>query len=727
LLAGGGLPSASPAPTEVRSYDGTGNNLANPTWGAAGTTLLRVGPYAYADGVSAAGGVGRPNARTVSNALADHPGGALADPRGLTAMAYVWGQFLDHDIDLSPTAAAAGRADIAVPAGDPEFDPGGLGTAVIPVTRTIADPASGTGTADPRRPLNVISAFLDGSQVYGSDPARAAALRTFAGGALRTDAGGLMPANAAGLPNDNASPTTPASALFLAGDVRANENIELSALHTLFVREHNRLAAEIAAAKPAQTDEQVYQAARRLVIAELQAITYGEFLPALLGRGAIGAYRGYDPTANPAIAAEFSAAAYRLGHSMVGDDVEFLGNDGQEVREPIPFTEAFFNPDVVRETGIDPILKYSVTDPSEAIDTKVVDSLRNRLFGPAGAGGLDLAAINIQRGRELGLGDYNTVRRAYSLPAVTDFAGITGDPALQQALAQSYGSVDSVDLWVGGLAEDHAPGSSVGPTFGRILAEQFDRIRAGDRFWFENTFRGDQLDVLRNTTLADVIERNTGLTGLQANAFLDPSIFTYRVPEGRAAAPVTLRISADAVTVADSRTGRVFQTAALAGVSQVMLTGSDRRLDTITLDLGRAGALPAKGVRVEGGRDGGDRLVVLGTVGADRIDVGVGTVAVNGRSASHSGFAAIGVAAGAGDDTITVAPAVRRVVTVDAGPGRDTVDGQAVPSRTPPVPRQAPRPSPMGRPAADPGRVVGEVMPGTALPSGPRAFARRRR
>src|SRR5207247_1722010 len=144
------------------------------------------------------------------------------------------------------------------------------------------------------------------------------------------------------------------------------------------------------------------------------------------------------------------------------------------------------------------------SDHAEEVDTKVVDSLRNFLFGPPGAGGLDLASLNIQRGRDHGLADYNTARAAYGLPRVRTFAQITSDPALQKALQQLYGDVNHIDLWVGGLAEDHLPGASMGPTFARIIGDQFARVRDGDRFWFERTFTGRQLEDLEHTTLADV-------------------------------------------------------------------------------------------------------------------------------------------------------------------------------------------------------------------------------
>src|SRR5205823_1787394 len=116
--------------------------------------------------------------------------------------------------------------------------------------------------------------------------------------------------------------------LFLAGDVRANENSELTSLQTLFVREHNRLATQIAKQHPAWSDEQIYQQARRLVIGEIQNITYNEWLPALLGQNALPRYTGYNPGVNPGISNEFSTAAFRFGHSMLTDDVDFINNDG---------------------------------------------------------------------------------------------------------------------------------------------------------------------------------------------------------------------------------------------------------------------------------------------------------------------------------------------------------------------------------------------------------------
>src|SRR5262249_16022287 len=121
--------------------------------------------------------------------------------------------------------------------------------------------------------------------------------------------------------------------------------------------------------------------------------------------------------------------------------------------------------------------------------------------------------------------DYNTTRAAYGLPRVTSFAQITSNKTLQAELQQAYGNVNNIDLWVGGLAEDHLPGASVGPTFARIIGDQFARVRDADRFWYQHVFSGSQLSGIQHTTLAQVIEENTSLTNLQPNVFFfRPSI-----------------------------------------------------------------------------------------------------------------------------------------------------------------------------------------------------------
>ncbi|MCR9202196.1 MAG: hypothetical protein NXI04_26435 [Planctomycetaceae bacterium] len=502
--------------SEYRSIDGTGNNLDNDQMGSTDEQLLRISAADYADGISAPAGENRPSARTISNEVVASSG-PKPNARGLTDMTWLWGQFLDHDISLTEPSEPHEPFNIEVPSGDALFDPFYTGDKQINMNRSIFDPDTGTQDTGPRQQINQITAFIDGSMVYGSDDVRAAELRSFADGKLRVTDDNLMPVNSADLPNaDNGPDLT----LFLAGDVRANENVALTAMHTVWVREHNRIAEELLTEAPHLTDEQVYQQARELVIAQIQAVTYNEFLPALLGDQALQSYQGYDPDVDASIATEFSTAAYRFGHSMLSSELLRSNNDGTEAAEGnIALQDAFFAPQEIIDHGIDSVLIGVTSQSANEIDNQLIDDVRNFLFGPPGAGGFDLASLNIQRGRDHGVASYNQVRADIGLAPVASFADITSDVDVQERLQMLYGTVDNIDLWVGGLAEDHLPGASMGATFHAILCDQFTRLRDGDRFWYENVLDADALQMVRSTTLSDVIERNTTANSLQDDVF----------------------------------------------------------------------------------------------------------------------------------------------------------------------------------------------------------------
>jgi hypothetical protein len=482
--------------------------------------LVRNTTVGYGDGISTPGGSSRPSARAISNIVSAQGVTDLPSGRFLSGLVFQWGQFLDHDLDLSTTHSSE-PFPIPVPPDDPFLDP--LVTPFIFLSRSNFD--TNTGTAGiPREQINDITSYIDGSMVYGSHDARARALRSGVGGRLLTSEGDLMPFNTLGLPNANPA-GLPDDQLFVAGDIRSNETIALAAIHTLFVREHNFWADKIAAENPVLTDEEIYQQARRIVGAEIQVITYNEFLPAVLGYQALPEYRGYDPTVNAGVSNVFAAAGFRVGHTMLPVTLLRLGEDGNPIPEGnVALRDAFFRPDrLINEGGVDPILRGLMMSTQQEIDSKVVDEVRNFLFdNPSFVVANDLAALNVQRGRDHGLPSYNQARADFGLAAVTSFAEISSDPAVQEALEAAYGDVDSIDTWIGGICEDHLPGSSMGALFTAIWRDQFIRARDGDRFWYQNQFSGDELARLERTTLAEIIERNTGIVMPKSNAMLVP-------------------------------------------------------------------------------------------------------------------------------------------------------------------------------------------------------------
>lgn len=521
-----------------RTIDGTCNNQSTQNrleWGATDIQLRRemAADYGEPDDLNDMAGQDRESARAISNACVAQNEDIFSS-ENLSSFIFAWGQFIDHDIDLTPEDHIE-YEPILLPADEPDF------SSDIPFFRSAVH--EGTGDTGPRQQTNLITAWIDASMVYGSDEDRASWLRTFEDGQLKTSSGDRLPFNTIdGEYDSDIDPDAPSMAgedgstkLFVAGDVRANEQVALTALHTLFVREHNRICDQLMS-QGMTNDEQIYQVARKWVGAYMQAITYEEFLPALGIE--IPDYSGYKQNTRPDISNVFATAAFRIGHTMVPSELLLRNDQCEEVGDgAISLVDAFFSVDPIREHNIAPFLKGLSVQTQMEIDNYIVDELRNFLFAVPGSPvpfGLDLASLNIQRGRDHGLRSYNQIRNYFNISSAPSFAHINPDPLVYNALADAYDSVHDMDAWVGMLAEQHLPGKSVGPSHDRILGDQFRRLRDGDYFYYEKDewFNGQQKNQIRNTSLSEIIERNTDLDQLSNNVFVAEDCDTQSGPGG---------------------------------------------------------------------------------------------------------------------------------------------------------------------------------------------------
>jgi peroxidase len=498
--------------SEFRPVGGSGNNLRFPWLDAIpGSSEIALAPLNFARGTKD-GLVNGPNARTISNVICGGTGAngqneQTTDPK-LSAWLYVFGQFVDHDLDLEETPLSNPQINITIPPNDPNPKAG----TVIAMNRDTRNHVTNTI-------INTTAGYLDLSQLYGSDPATEASLRN-ANGTLATSDNGL----ALPVVNDQ----------FVSGDPRVMENPELSALTILFMREHNFWVATLKSQHPNWTGDQLYNMAKAINTAEYQNIVYTEYLPALIGP-VLKPYRGYNPAVNAQVTQEFSTAAFRVGHSQVSDTQEGIDANGNSV-----FTESladsFYNSATKDEAqGIDPLIRSLGTDFSQATDVYVVSALRNLLLAGLVGGGvdlLDLIAIDIQREKDVGLGTLNQTRKALGLNPYSTIKQLTSDPVLAQALEKTYyGGIDQIDLFIGGLAEKHAPGANVGQTFQAIIEDQFEALRAGDRFFWQNErFDAATALMISDTTLANIIQRNTATPNLQANVFIQSALPTHHQP-----------------------------------------------------------------------------------------------------------------------------------------------------------------------------------------------------
>uniref|UniRef100_A0A8C2XIW5 Myeloid-specific peroxidase n=1 Tax=Cyclopterus lumpus TaxID=8103 RepID=A0A8C2XIW5_CYCLU len=554
--------------------DNVCNNRLNTLWGASNTPFTRWLPNEYEDGISLPKGwdpkrkINKhllPLVREVSNRILRTANSDVESDPLYTHMVTMFGQWTDHDLTFTPHSPvirsfnngidcdqSCDRTEPCFPIEkDPRF--GNQSGSCIPFFRSAATCGSGNfghtfGASTVRQQINSLTAFLDVGQVYGSEDTKARFLRDLTSdkGLLRvnkqfTDSSReLLPfstmvtnmcATRARITNDSKAQEVPC---FVAGDERSNEHIGLTALHTLFLREHNRLVRALADLNPHWNGERLYQEARKIMGGHSQVLTFRDYLLPIVGPDFIAShlstYPGYDEHVDPSMSNVFATAAYRFAHLMVQPFMFRLNEQYQDHPEfPSPLLhKAFFTPwRVVFEGGLDPLIRGLVGRQAKmnTHDQMMTDELRDRLFKFTSELALDLAALNMQRGRDHGLPGYNKWRKFCGLSQPRnkkELSKVLKSNDLAEKLLNLYGRADNIDVWLGGVAEPFVRGGRVGPLFACLIATQFQRTRTGDRLWWENNgvFTAGQRDSLKDTSLARIICDNTGITDVPAQPFL---------------------------------------------------------------------------------------------------------------------------------------------------------------------------------------------------------------
>ncbi|CAH2085944.1 unnamed protein product [Euphydryas editha] len=543
-------------PIPYKKVGGECNNQKNLDWGAVNTGYERLLPPDYSDGIwairNSITGLPLPSARTVSSALileGNRPSGTL------NLMFMQFGQFITHDISTGVVVSLDNGDAISCCFGNGKLIPvqlqhwacapivvdkkdifyGQFGQQCLNFVRTQLAPRSDC-TVGYAKQMNGVTHYTDLSHLYGSIEEKILELRA-PGGLLKTfkDFGRDLPPLTK---RKECLNMHDGAACFESGDNHGNQIISLTVLQTIWTREHNRIARALSKINPTWEDIKIFFETRRILQAVYQHIIYNEYLPLLLGPRMMGMFglrstpgysSSYDPNVNPSLTVEFASAAMRFGHSTVDDQLTVLSPQHKGIYESIFIPEVMFQPSRLRlKPFLDRFLIGMSWQPMQSVDPLVSESLSRYMFHGGSPFGLDLAAINIQRGRDYGVRSYNAYRKLIGMKPFKHFHQFA--PSAAQRLSSVYASPEDIDLWVGGLLEEPVEGGVVGPTFANIIADQFSRLKAGDRYFYDNApdvnpgaFTPSQLKEIKKVTLSRIICDNSDGIELflhSPNAFL---------------------------------------------------------------------------------------------------------------------------------------------------------------------------------------------------------------
>ncbi|CAL4113680.1 unnamed protein product [Meganyctiphanes norvegica] len=555
--------------SKYRTADGSCNNIRNPDWGMSQTALRRLLPPKYEDcirtpRVTSVTGSPLPLARTLSNNL-------LIDnnqpDQSFTLSVMQWAQFMDHDLSHTPFPEfAEGAGDegircctpdnkflppgdqhplcmpIEIPRNDGFFSPRGHTCMNFVRSDLAPDYACRFGFQEN---INILTQWVDGSTVYGQNQKEQNILRANRSGLLRFSGNNFLPQNPEAAECD--APNR-GGVCYLAGESRVNEQPGLTMFHTIWMRQHNRIARQLQQLNPRWSDNAVFQETRRIIAAQIAHITYNEWLPIIVGERFMSQFglspqrsgfsSDYDPSINANINNEFSTAAFRFGHSMVQGIINLFSAQGSTSSTRL--RDNFMSAHLITQPGFfDGFIRGLTRQASQKFDNFVTQDLSNHCYQtPQHDFGMDLMSLNIQRGRDHAIGTYNEARVLCGLRRATSFNHLldTMLPQTVQRIQQQYASVDDIDMFVGGMSETPVLGGILGPTFLCIVGDQFARLQKADRYFYElggqaGSFEIEQLQEIRRTSWARILcDNSENLDSIQPLAFRFPSRFNPLVP-----------------------------------------------------------------------------------------------------------------------------------------------------------------------------------------------------
>ncbi|XP_050520848.1 peroxidase-like [Daktulosphaira vitifoliae] len=538
---------------KYRSADGSCNNKKHSSWGKSNTAYKRLIFPDYGDGINSIKDL--PSPRILSNSLVDSDNSP--DNFKTLALAF-WTIFIGHDLShtavtsmlktnksvdccneygtkLAPRHTHPACAPIIIPMDDPFFS--SQRRTCMNYVRSV--PAIRPDcTFGPREQLNQATHFLDASMIYGTSSKQSMSLRQLTGGRLLISSNDqstqLMP-----LHIDGSNSCQNGNTCYISGDARVNAQPHLTVMHTLWMREHNRIADQLRYINKNWDDEQIFQEAKKIVTASIQHITYNEWLPALLGNKFLkknqlelltnGYSNLYDDNINPSVSNSFATAVLPFANSMINETLG-LYVETRTSNSNISLTNHFNNPSDVQINLMDELIRGLTMQNAEKIDMKFSEAVTNHLYSNPDnpkVGGMDVVSLDIQRGRDHGLPSYTQFRKYCGLETLNSFEELSRvmNKDSTDKLLKQYKSVNDVDLIVGILYEKPEYSSMVGPTMKCIIKDQFTRTRKSDRLFYDlpDVFTKQQLAEIRKVTLARVFcDNSDNISTMQQSVFFKP-------------------------------------------------------------------------------------------------------------------------------------------------------------------------------------------------------------